>query len=312
MEEVVIVGAGIAGLSCLNALVDAGVEALLLEAGTIGTPKICGEFLAPQAALQLEAWDIGPLQKISQIAIHAPPKKLLIDFQAAAMSRSQAELLLAKRAKARGAKILENAPIRSLHPALLELASGEKMVPRHLFIATGKLFCQPTTFPYIGLKSHIPKEASHHCLEMHLFKGGYMGIVPISDTLTNVACLVKKSVPVPEGMWLEAVVPEFGIRMLPNWPNSYFIGDACGSLPPACGGGFSHAIASSLLAVRYFLQNDPDGYKRAIFSDLEAKMPWAMSLHRAMLSPFFSKLAINVLWPKAIKQLMKHIGLSYV
>lgn len=312
MEKVVIAGAGIAGLVCLNALVDAGVEALLLEAGTIGTPKICGEFLAPQAALQLEAWGIGPLQKISQIALYAHPKKRVIDFQAAAMSRSQAELLLAKRAKERGANILEKAPIKSISPTLIELASGTEIVPSHLFIATGKVFGKPTSFPYIGLKSHIPKEASHHCLEMHLFKGGYMGIVPISESLTNVACLIKRGVPVPDGKWLEAAVPEFGIRRVASWPNSYFIGDACGSLPPACGGGFNHAIASSLLAVRYFLQNDPEGYRKAILTDLEAKMPWAMGLHRAMLSPFFSKLAITVLWPKAIKQLMNHIGLSYV
>jgi len=313
MEEVVIVGAGIAGLSCLNALVDHGICPLLIEAGTIGTPKICGEFLAPVASLQLEAWDIGPLQKISQIAIHANQEQLTIDFEAAAMSRQEAERALAKRAKARGAKIVENSPIVSLHYPHLELASGEKIEAKRLFVATGKFLQSASDFPYLGLKCHIPKSSEHYRLDMHILQGGYMGIVPVSESLTNAACLLKRGAQVdPSYNWMQAKVADFGSKKVPLWPHTYFIGDAIGSLPPAAGGGFTHAISSALLAVHYFLENDPAGYRKAIYAELHEKLPWAMGLHRIMLSPFFSKLAIKMLWPKAIKQLMTHIGLSYV
>lgn len=81
LEEVVIIGGGVAGLSCLNALLDQGISALLIEGSTIGTPKMCGEFLAPIAAQQLQRWDVDPLIPIPHAAFYAGIRQLDIHFK---------------------------------------------------------------------------------------------------------------------------------------------------------------------------------------------------------------------------------------
>jgi flavin-dependent dehydrogenase len=132
VEKVVIVGGGIAGLSCLNALLDRGVSPLLLEGYTIGTPKMCGEFLAPQAVALLQNWDIGPLQEIQQASFFSKNKKFEVVFPkpAGAISRSEVELLLAKRAQKKEGRIREKALIQKIIP-------GTKSAPYIFHLASG-------------------------------------------------------------------------------------------------------------------------------------------------------------------------------
>ena len=115
MEKLVIVGAGVAGLSCLNALLDRHVSPLLLEASTIGAPKMCGEFLSPSATHQLKQWDVGPLQTIRQVRFFGETSTLHVTFrrEAGAYGRHHAEMELAARAQQKGGRIIENSPIKS-------------------------------------------------------------------------------------------------------------------------------------------------------------------------------------------------------
>src|ERR1700722_17562931 len=98
MEEIVILGGGVAGLCCLNGFLDRGIYPLLIERGAIGSGKLCGEFLAPDAVELLEKWEIGPIQKLDEISFSAKGSKLSIKRRAGAMARSVVELQLAERA----------------------------------------------------------------------------------------------------------------------------------------------------------------------------------------------------------------------
>src|SRR5262245_1816406 len=53
--RVVVAGGGPAGLAAAAALARGGVATTLLEAGAWGRPKVCGEFLSPDAASVLDA-----------------------------------------------------------------------------------------------------------------------------------------------------------------------------------------------------------------------------------------------------------------
>ncbi len=318
MEEVVIVGAGVAGLSCMNALLDCGIRPHLIEAGTIGSQKLCGEFLSQEALLQLEAWDIGPIQKIQDIALFSRRASLSIKQAAGAISRSDAELQLAKRAKALGGQISENTKIEKVLPGELILSDGNSLQPKQLIIATGRIGIPPKQFPYMGLKAHFLHDTYTPRLEMRLFKGGYFGIVPISSTTSNITCLVRAScynqafVEMNRELpYLSSPVGAFGLKKPPHWPNTYWIGDAIASLPPAIGQGFGHAIHSAILASRYLLNNDPIGYRRSLERDLKPKMRWAMLIHHAMLSPAASHIALSLLQksPQITKRLMHSIAL---
>ncbi len=156
METLVIIGGGVAGLSCLNAFLDKDISPLLIEASSIGSPKMCGEFLAPPAIDQLKQWDIGPLQVIRQARFNAV--QFSFPREAGAYSRHHAELELAARAKQHGGRMIEQSPIKTLIPAthrnpyLLHLVSGEIIEARDVIFATGQ-FSQPfKKSNYVGLK----------------------------------------------------------------------------------------------------------------------------------------------------------------
>ena len=316
MEKVVIVGAGVAGLSCMNALLDRGIQPHLFDAGRVGSEKLCGEFLSPEAVLQLEAWGIGPIQKIQDIALSSKMASLNIKQAAGAMSRSDAELQLAKRAKALGGEIFENTKIEKIAPGELILSDGRCIQPKQLIIATGRIGTPPKQFPYMGLKAHFLHDTLAPRLEMRLFKGGYFGIVPISATTSNITCLVKAScynqafIEMNRKLpYLSSQVAPFGLKKPPQWPNSYWIGDAIASLPPAIGQGFGHAINSAIEASRFLLANDPTGYRRSLERSLLPKMRWAKLIHHAMLTPTASHIALSLLQksPQITERLMRSI-----
>lgn len=210
MEKVVIVGGGIAGLSCMNALLDHGISPLLLEASTIGLPKICGEFLGPPAVPLLKQWGIGPFPAIEKAQFFgAPilgktsPLRLTFPREAGAYSRHHAEEELAARAQNMGGRIMEQAPIKIIIPAThsspytLHLVSGEVIHARDVIFATGKFSHMPVRqrqAKYMGFKTHIPHVIAPHTLLMFGLFGGYLGIVPISSQVSNVTCLIKRDV----------------------------------------------------------------------------------------------------------------------
>ena len=319
MEKVVIIGAGVAGLACLNALLDCHVRPILIEAGKIGSNKICGEFLSLAACCQLETWGIGPIQKIDSITIESSGTKLKTQQKAGAMNRSEAEKQLAERAKSLGGTIMENTKIIKTSYDSVTLFDNTTIKAKNIIIATGALGPKPKDFPYIGLKAHFLHDSYKPNLEMHLFKGGYFGIVPISTTTSNIACLVKESAKAEalvqmnkELAWLTAPVGSFGMKKVPIVDSTYYIGDAIASLPPAIGGGFGHAINSAILCAKHLVHDGSSKeYLQELRATLSTKMILARLINQIMLSPIAANFTLKLLQnsPKLQNRLLHHIGL---
>jgi len=288
MEEVVIVGAGVSGLACMNALLDLGCTPHLFEAGTIGEEKICGEFLAQDAVTQLQKWDIGPIERVDAVTVGS----LTIKLQGGAITRSLVEQQLKERALMLGGTIIENKAIESL----------EALRYKHIVVATGRFGTKPTSFPYIGLKGHFLHKEHSPTLHMHPFKGGYYGIVAVSPTVSNITCLVKKEY-YAEAMaqinkdldWLEGPIATFGRKRYPLLPNCYAIGDAFATIPPAAGKGFSFAISSALLAASHIFNNDQFSYYMNVEKILRPLLFRAKLLHCIMRSPTASSFTLQLL-----------------
>jgi flavin-dependent dehydrogenase len=334
MESVIIVGGGVAGLSCLNALLDHGVDALLIEAGTIGTPKMCGEFLAPPALVQLKKWQIGPLQTIRQASFYLQDKKLDLAFAepAGAFTRQDLELQLALRARRLGGRILEQVSIQKMAPAtenspyIFYLASGEEVRAKTAIFATGKLGqqnSQPVATPYYGLKIHFPHIIKPETLLMYSQHGAYFGIVPVSDEISNCTCLAKRAVVEKAGsgkdfifrllektpslqalfenidmsklVWMEGKAPEFGLKNRPDWPHAFWIGDALASLYPAIGYGFAHSVSSAVMAADAYLLDAITHYHFTATNAIKPKLRLGKLMHRLMLNPYFGSIAIPFL-----------------
>ena len=169
---------------------------------------------------------------------------------------------------------------------------------------------------YVGIKAHFEGFTNHDSLAMFSFKGAYAGISPIENGKFNFACLADrdkmKKEESPEEFikrlrtenrafdafyadgrnlfvdWMSVSIPQFGIKHTPHWENTYFIGDAAGTIPPATGGGLSLAIASGILAAEYAMKNDPDGFKRRWGASYRSQIAWGKYLHQIMTHPVLS------------------------
>lgn len=324
MEKVVIIGGGVAGLSCMNALLDYGISPLLLEASAIGSPKICGEFLAPPAIPLLKQWQIGPMQTINHAQFYgdgAHPLRFNFPREACAYSRHDAEIELAARAQKMGGRVREQSPIKTITPAtqsapfVLHLASGEAIEARDVIFATGTFSHMPVRqrqTQYMGFKTHISHVIQPETLLMFGLHGGYLGIVPVSSEVSNLTCLIKRDVIEKAGSctsffnalthhlplkrhfedanlttldWLEGRAPGFGLKVIPKWPHAYWIGDAFASVHPAVGFGFAHSVVSAQLAAAHYLQDDPMGYQHAMQHIMRPKRMFGRCMHHLLQKP---------------------------
>lgn len=344
MEKVIIIGGGVAGLSCLNALLDQGQSALLLEEKTIGLPKICGEFIAPLATLQLQQWEIGPIQRINEVCFLVKNKRSYVPFPqpAGAFSRREAERHLAKRAFKKGGRIREHSSIKQIDPPfnhspyIIHLDSGEQIVSKALIIATGKLkpLMSPVDFPYQGFKIHIPQVIKTETLFMSHYPGAYFGMVPIAENISNLTCLVQKKVveqwdsctdffqhlikinPLlaeidPNSIqWLEGKAPDFKAQKIPHWDNAFWIGDALASFYPAIGYGFAHSVNSALCAAHFYQHADATRYHTFIKNEIRHKLWIGKMMHHSFMNPLFSNVLLSMTRknPRLTRFIMSKVG----
>ena len=319
MEELVIVGGGVAGLSCLNALLDRGISPLLLEASTIGSPKMCGEFLAPPVVEQFKQWEIGPVQVIKQALFFGATKSIqcLFPREAGAYARDSAELELAARAKKHGGRIVEQSPIQNITPAthntpyMLHLMTGETLLAREVIFATGTFSQPPKASTYVGFKTHVSQVIQPETLLMFSVPGGYLGVVPVASEISNITCLVQRAaiekagsyktfvnnalahygVLIDDEGWakahptLEGPAPAFGPKTIPNWPHAYWIGDAFASFHPAIGYGFAHSVSSALLAADFYLKRDPVGFHQVLRQQVRSIRIIGQCMHSLLQKP---------------------------
>lgn len=319
MKEIfdyVILGGGVAGLTAARRLLELGIKPLVIESGGYPTHKVCGEFISPSSLPLLNRWDIHPLQ-IHETAIHTHAQSFTMKLSSPAGSLSHLTLdtQMAKQIEHLGATLMLHTKVEALTPSnddkphRLVLSPHGEIFAKHLLIATGRL-ANPVTphFKYAGFKTHFSGITLPPRLELFSFPGAYLGVSPVENGVTNVACLTPISGSADDVMtaliashpylkqllstgtnmfsgWMKASVPEFGLRSPPNWPRTYWIGDAAGTIPPASGNGLTLAIASGCLAAEYASRNDPEGYRRAWKTRCKSPIFLAKGLHKLFLTP---------------------------
>jgi flavin-dependent dehydrogenase len=330
IEDCVIIGGGVAGLSAANRLVDSGVSPLIIEAGSFPSHKICGEFFSNECLPQLKEWQIPMTSKITQARFVSGKKEMEFTLPVAAesCSRYSFDAMLLDRAKRKGAKILTETSVKSFENEseiyVLHLSDGQKISARHLMIGTGRipqLIQKAPDMKYMGFKAHFENINIHDCVEMHLFSGGYFGISSVDAKTVNVACLVKKEyVNHPEEFinnllqqnerfsnarmvfpkWLTGQLPEFGIRKNTDLRNVFWIGDAAGSIPPICGEGLAIGITSGCMAADYLLGEGAIAFRKAWNERYHHRFIMAKWIHKIMMTQYLNSLAVEAcrIFPK--------------
>lgn len=319
-----IIGGGVAGLCCAIRLAEMGEEPLLIEGGSYPSHKVCGEFISPECLSHLHQWNIDPVP-ITKTIIRTSTNSLVFSFPTAAGGISHLHLdpALANHATKCGAQIKTATQVISFHPKeqskeahIIQLSNGEWVEASHVIIATGRIpnyHIKPPAMVYLGFKAHFENlPLQDGCLEMFSLLGAYMGISQIEDNKYNVACLAKMDSDrdkdptlfirsllsknphlesyLSQGtslfdQWMVARVPAFGIKQTPDWLDTYFIGDAAVTIPPASGNGLSMAIIGGRLAAEYAKEHQAKAFKSIWSKRCSSQVFFAKLLHFAMLNP---------------------------
>lgn len=328
---IVIIGGGVAGLCSAIELQKMGYQAHVIEAGNYPAHKVCGEFISSESVALLNTWNIDTIP-IHQASFHAGEKSFRMPFlnHAGGLSHYSLDPQLVKKALALGATVQTDTKVEAFAPKLspvdyhlIHLSTGEVLKARIVIMATGRLPTLPRqpsqasfTAKYLGFKAHFNGIPINNSLEMFLGNGAYLGISPIEGGKVNIACLAQADQSVDQvldqisrenpklreylhsgtnlfGKWMETSVPDFGFRKVPDWQDTYFIGDACMTIPPACGGGVSLAITGGIKAARAIPKGDSIAFQKNQVRQHRIQMWVAQGLHTVVMKPVFANAALS-------------------
>ncbi len=337
MKNIIIVGGGIAGLSALNGLIDLGIPATLIESGSYPSHKICGEFISPESIPILTKWDVMPHTRIEKISIISEKDtfSFSLPLPACSESRFEFDMKLVNRALNKGARIIMNTKVVNIEEDNVLLDNGERLTYTDLMMSTGRVFGS-TTPMYYGMKGHFAGIDLENELEMYPFQGGYGGISSIGKGQVNVACLIAKThnihndpikslfllAPALEKRlqkgslvltdWIVGQIPKFGIKNPPAWKNTYFIGDAAGTIQPATGLGLSLALNSGYMAAQFAQNGDCQGFKRYWRKTYSSVFKYGRALHYCFTHPMASRsiLELTKIFPQIPPRLFAWTRLS--
>lgn len=296
-----ILGAGPAGCAAAIVLAQHGVRPILLDRDAEARDQLCGGFLSWRTAEQLRALGVDPVtlgaRCVEHVALFSGRRELITPLPSPAfgLSRRVLDSALRERALAAGAEI-EIDTARGLE--------GTEVVGRQrrwsgdgLFLATGKHDLRgigrprPTRDPALGLRLRLPASPARGKLlagriELHLFAGGYAGVVLHEDGSANACLAVRKSLlarsggdPVQLLRHLGDKHPHFAERLADGaaapvesvgaipygWiarataPGLFRLGDQAAVIPSLAGEGISIALASGALAARTWLEHGTAG-----------------------------------------------------
>ena len=229
--QVVIVGGGPAGSSAAYFMARAGLDVLLLDRARFPRDKICSEYMSPQASRilsemgALHAVESSGAAQLTGMRVHAPNGAIIHgEFAAAhgyrgfrdrglAVRRTILDSILLQRARDAGARVEEEVRVTDV----VKDASGRVTGVQASFAdATSGVVSAGLVVGADGLRSVIGRrlglirarrwprrialvthyrgvEGVRQFGEMHVDRGGYLGIADVGNGLANVALVVPVS-----------------------------------------------------------------------------------------------------------------------
>jgi menaquinone-9 beta-reductase len=313
-----ILGAGPAGCAAAIALAEAGAAPVLLDRDAQVRDQLCGGFLSWRTAASLRELGTDPTslgaRTIETLALFAGNREVALALPAPAfgLSRGALDAALRRRAVSAGAR-LEIDSARGIEGTTV-LGRAREWRGGALFLATGKHDVRGLPRqrrwrdPALGVRLRLPPTPSRETLlagriELHLFVGGYAGIVMQEDGSANVCLAVRKSLlacsagdPARLLEDLAEAHPAFARRLGEDWragptetigavpygwiardasPGLFRLGDQAAVIPSLAGEGISIALVSGAMAARHWLARGAQGapsYQRELASRVAGPM----------------------------------------
>ena len=337
----VIVGAGPAGSAAAIALCRQGIAPTLIDRSAVAGDAICGGFLSWRTAQTLQSLGIDPLalgaKEVRQLRLFTSRRTVTTNLPDTAygLSRHALDQAMRNRAVAAGAKLIVDT-VQGFEPGRV-LGDNRSYAAETIFHASGKHDVRGASRPRdpehtaIGIRVRTPPnsaatEAIGDAIELHLFEGGYAGIVVQEDGSANVCLAVRKNLLSRSGgrplellhrlaeenphfatriVSLPAHVPVDTIGSVPygfiasdTQPGVFRLGDQAAVIPSLAGEGMSIAVHSGLAAADAWSKHGRGGaeaYQRAFAARVErpvsiARLAWRMG-EDEMLSEWMTRAA---------------------
>jgi len=213
MNDVIIIGGGLAGLINAILLASGGWKVMLLEKYDYPFHRVCGEYISNEVVPFLKSLDAYPIElkpaSISQFELTAINGKkiaaplLLGGF---GISRYAFDNFLAEKARQAGAEIKTSSTVSELkfkdEYFEVSLTSGHTFSAKMVLGCFGKrssidkALSRPfikKKSPYLAVKYHIRTDHPDHLVALHNFDGGYCGINKVEKDVSNLCYLVSRS-----------------------------------------------------------------------------------------------------------------------
>jgi flavin-dependent dehydrogenase len=356
--DVAIVGAGPAGSTLASLLARRGVDVALIDRDEFPRDKLCGEFLSYDALPILEQLGVTfDAPEIRRCRVISRRRVYEFDFPAAArgVSRLFLDDLLLRTAISAGARDYTGWTAISLNPLMLERDRDGETIEAKVVVGAwgrwgrfdaqlGRRFVRDRAHRSFGFKRHYRATESNHLIDLYSFRGGYLGVSPIENGLTNICGLVHASrLAGLKGRWdsfIETIRKEekqldalyarhepaqdgflssdpviFRARS-PVERIVMMIGDASGIVDPLTGNGMAMAIQSAAIAAPFVLRaaagsRDDEGYVRAHHEFFASRIRWSRRAAMILSRPALLDAALSaVRSPRAGQFLLTHTRAS--
>jgi len=201
MQDVIIIGGGLAGLVSALELARAGHGVTLIERRTYPFHRVCGEYISNEVRAYVESLgvDLAGLgaATISRFQVSAPSGRLLespLDLGGFGISRYTLDYELYRLAQVAGVTFVLGQQADAVAFAndrfSVVLSNGQTLTSRLVIGAFGKrsrldkslnrpFMQQPS--PYVGIKYHVYMDFPDDVIALHNFADGYCGMSAIED-----------------------------------------------------------------------------------------------------------------------------------
>jgi len=207
--DVVIIGGGLAGLTCAIHLSKFGSKVILVEKNEYPKHKVCGEYISNEVLpyfkwLGLKIFDLNP-SIISKLEFSTAKGKIIstnLPLGGFGVSRYELDNYLYRKAKENGCKIIQDTVIdiqfsndefTTYLSTNLELKSkiaiGAFGKRSNIDLKLNRNFIQKKS-PWLAVKAHYSGNFPNYLVGLHNFKGGYCGVSKVEKDIINICYLV--------------------------------------------------------------------------------------------------------------------------
>jgi len=192
--DIIIIGGGLAGLTCAIHLSKRDVSVALIEKNTYPNHKVCGEYVSNEVLAYLIKLGIDPIEskavKISKFKISNTEGALLqadLPLGGFGISRYALDNLLYKKAKTKTEFIFETVADINFSEDIFTVSTKEKNTFKAKNVVgsfgkrsnidkkLGRPFFQKKS-NWIGIKAHYNFDMPNNEVQLHNFNGGYCGL----------------------------------------------------------------------------------------------------------------------------------------